>query len=63
MSLPLSQIQDAAFWHQYICLGCSSIQSDSYDAEEPCEVCDREPAGVLDAQLILRCLAFVEDGS
>ncbi|HQR20762.1 MAG TPA: hypothetical protein PKV98_07840 [Burkholderiaceae bacterium] len=59
MTIPRKILEDAAFWHQHVCLGCASTQSDDFEAGDPCEVCGNET--VLDAQLILRCANFVAD--
>ena len=59
MTIPRKRLEDAAFWHQHICLACGAIQSDEFTSDEPCESCGNET--VLDAQLIKRCADFVED--
>lgn len=59
MTIPRKTLDDAAFWHQHVCLGCAAIQSDDFTRGDPCEECGNET--VLDAQLIRRCADFVEE--
>jgi rRNA maturation endonuclease Nob1 len=61
MTITKARLDDAAFWHQHVCLGCAAIQSDDFTAGDPCEECGNEL--VLDAQLIRRCADFVEEES
>ncbi len=59
MTITRKRLEDAAFWHQHICLACASVQSDDFERGDPCERCGGET--VLDAQLILRCADFIDD--
>lgn len=59
MTISRKTLEDCAFWHQHVCLGCAHVQSDGYEAGDPCESCGNET--IMDAQLIKRCIAFVDE--
>ena len=60
--LPLAVIQNAAFWHDSVCLACGHIQSPA-DPGDPQECVECDSPEVFPAELVLKCHALVAEES